>query len=551
MIREKIKALLSELNKDIYEKEEVMALALLTSLAGESIFLLGDVGIAKSLVARRLKYVFKDGTSFEYLMSRFSTPDEIFGNISVSKLKNEDKYERIVKNYLPDATVVFLDEIWKASPSIQNSLLVVVNEKVFRNGESEIKIPMKALISASNELPARGEGLEALYDRFLLRYIVVGIQDSNNFNSMICKDADLYSDSVNAKNKISEAEYEKIKTGMSGVLVPVNVLNVIHMIRQLIENYNNTHPQNQIRVSDRRWKKITRLLKASAFLNDRTQVDLIDCFLIVHCIWDVPDHINDCFQLVSNAILQSGYKISFKRMDAIRTGVAWLKSQLAPEEAQPMVEPQMQQQPAQPDNNNTGAPAIFAGDNPMPMKGYYMVMGLELYMEQDDYITMGADFKNVVLWEYMRGEYVKAGDYRFKKVGPCRIESDKPLLRNASNNVLGMKTLDGNLPPMTQNTNIQQPQVQQVQQPVALPQKRGPINKKQCVQTIGNIRREIDKQKAEILKYKQEQMKSGNNNLFVSSNLNSVVVDCLTNAQIELEKLEVETSLAERQLLAM
>ena len=143
-VKQKITELLQRLNDGVYEKEEIVALSFLSSVAGESIFLLGAPGVAKSLIARRLKYAYKDGNSFDYLMSRFSTPDEIFGPVSISKLQDEDKYERIVKNYLPSATVVFLDEIWKAGPSIQNALLTVLNEKVYRNGEQEIKVPMKA-----------------------------------------------------------------------------------------------------------------------------------------------------------------------------------------------------------------------------------------------------------------------------------------------------------------------------------------------------------------------------------------------------------------------
>ena len=85
-IKDKIKLLLEKLNEGVYEKEEVIALSLLSSIAGESIFLLGEPGVAKSLVARKLKYAFKDGTSFEYLMNRFSTPDEIFGPVSISQL---------------------------------------------------------------------------------------------------------------------------------------------------------------------------------------------------------------------------------------------------------------------------------------------------------------------------------------------------------------------------------------------------------------------------------------------------------------------------------
>ena len=132
-VKPRITELLKQLNHGVIEKEEVIALSLLSSVAGESIFLLGPPGVAKSLVARRLKYAYKNGSSFEYLMNRFSTPDEIFGPVSISQLKNHDKYERVVKNYLPTATVVFLDEIWKAGPSIQNALLTVLNEKIYRN----------------------------------------------------------------------------------------------------------------------------------------------------------------------------------------------------------------------------------------------------------------------------------------------------------------------------------------------------------------------------------------------------------------------------------
>ncbi|MDR1900837.1 MAG: AAA family ATPase [Treponema sp.] len=308
-VKEKIEKLLTQLNEGIFEKEEVIRLALLSSIAGESIFLLGPPGVAKSLVARRLKFAYQDAKVFEYLMSRFSTPDEIFGPVSISKLKNEDKYERITGRYLPAADVVFLDEIWKAGPSIQNALLTVINEKKFRNGENEIDVPMKALISASNELPAKEQGLEALWDRFLVRLYVGGIEDTGNFNAMISEKLNLYEDTV--LDKITGEEYQSWSKAIDKIEIPSNVFNVIDVVRKKIaaDNEKRENEANQIYVSDRRWRKIVRLLRTSAFLNDRKEVDLMDCFLIKDCIWNEDGQREAVFQYVSGAIEEYGVNI--------------------------------------------------------------------------------------------------------------------------------------------------------------------------------------------------------------------------------------------------
>lgn len=269
--------LLCELRGGLYEKDDVLALSLLASLAGEGIFMLGPPGVGKSLIARRLKFAWSGASVFEYLMSRFSTPDEVFGPVSISKLKNDDSYERSINGFLPGADIVFLDEIWKAGPAIQNALLTVLNEKIFRNGNYELRVPLKTLIAASNGLPAEGEGLEALWDRFLLRVRVSRVNDGGLFIKMIEDTSDALCDTVRKKNKITQDEYEKWQNDFNEIILDDSVKNIILILRE---------SQNDICVSDRRWKKIARLLRVCAFVHDRKKTNRADALLIYHCLWN-------------------------------------------------------------------------------------------------------------------------------------------------------------------------------------------------------------------------------------------------------------------------
>jgi MoxR-like ATPase len=271
-------------------------------------------------------------------MSRFSTPDEIFGPVSIKKLKIADKYERVIRNYLPSAEVVFLDEIWKAGPSIQNALLTILNEKKFRNGEREIDVPIKALISASNELPVKmdkeqGQSLEAIWDRFLLRLVVGVIEDPEKFNKMIKESSDPFKDkmeNIDENDKITKNDYKEWSEKIAEIKIPDNVINVIGVVRDKIRKYNEDNKENvekQIYVSDRRWQKIVRLMRASAFVNDRIEIDLMDCFLIKHCIWNEKSQIDTVWQFVSGTIEEYGYtkEIDFKdiedELDNFRTEI--------------------------------------------------------------------------------------------------------------------------------------------------------------------------------------------------------------------------------------
>ena len=320
---ERFKLLLQEMNRGIYEKETEISLSLLAALAGESIILLGPPGVAKSMVARQLKTAFRDAQSFEYLMSRFSTPDEIFGPVSIQKLKTSDTYERAVEGYLPTADVVFLDEIWKAGPAIQNTLLTVINEKIFRNGNREMHLPLKLLVAASNELPAKGEGLEALWDRFVIRIESRPIKLEKNFRAMLLEaPTDFlgptdFTDSTDSSGsmgksdsadfsdlKITSEEYAEWAEKICKIGVKEEVLDAISAIRKSLRtvNVDEAAERRNIYVSDRRWKNIVRLLRTSAFMQDREEVDICDLLPIYHCLWQEPEERDAIRNIVIRAL---------------------------------------------------------------------------------------------------------------------------------------------------------------------------------------------------------------------------------------------------------
>ncbi len=277
-MRERVRRLLNCLEDGLIERETPVRLALLTAIAGEHLLLIGTPGTAKSALARKLHLAFEEGNYFERLLTRFSVPEELFGPLSIKALE-KDRYQRLTDRYLPSATIAFIDEIFKANSAILNSLLTLLNEREFDNGDQRVKVPLISVIGASNELPEEDE-LQALYDRFLCRYHVKPVTDQA-FEELLqlkekkqCKPEE--------KDRLDRETIKQIQHGAEQVLLSTEVLELLTSIRKFLQ-------ENRLSVSDRRWRKVVKLLKVSAYTNDQESVTIWDCWLLQHCLWDTPE----------------------------------------------------------------------------------------------------------------------------------------------------------------------------------------------------------------------------------------------------------------------
>ena len=298
-LREKIEKNLEILNNGLVGKEKVMKLGLLSILSGENMILVGPPGTAKSEISRRLREILADSgseTYFEYLFTKFTTPEEIFGPLSIKQLQN-DKFERNTEGYMPSSRIVFLDEIFKANSSILNTLLTILNERVFHNGLKREKTPLISLIGASNELPFENDELTALYDRFLIRAVVGYVSDDEIEILLDIKETDM---EIPAEIKFTESDLNEIRNESEKVRVTFGIKKTIMQIRQ---DYNKIFAEdNHEIISDRKLVKMVKLLKISAYLNGRNKVDFSDLMLLTNCLWNNPENIEKVTKLVLEAV---------------------------------------------------------------------------------------------------------------------------------------------------------------------------------------------------------------------------------------------------------
>lgn len=318
----KIEEAINKTVNDLAERDESVRLSVLATLAGEHIVLLGPPGTAKSLIARRTSLLFDDFNYFEYLLTKFTVPEEIFGPLSLKALEN-DRFERKTAGFIPQANIVFLDEIFKANSSILNSLLSLINERVFYNGANRVKVPLVSLIGASNEIPVEGEGLDALYDRFLIRYIVKPIESDEQFLHKIIR----YNKQVAQQIKLDNKLIEEVKNRVDDIIIDEQLESKILSLHSKLKSHD-------IYVSDRRWKKGIKLIKIVALISGKSKADAFDALVLKHVLWSFPQDRDLVFSLVVSTFLGeeddtdqrkflSAVAADFQKIKARISGSSW------------------------------------------------------------------------------------------------------------------------------------------------------------------------------------------------------------------------------------
>jgi MoxR-like ATPase len=287
--RRLIDGILQPLKESFVGKDEIIDLLGICLVAGENLFLLGPPGTAKSAVvqelARRL-----DGHVFDYLLTRFTEPNELFGPFDIRRLR-EGELVTNTEGMLPEAAVVFLDELFNANSAILNSLLTVLNERVFRRGRETRRLPTLTVVGASNRLP-EDEALGALFDRFLVRVRCDNVPTEQLQNVLMAGwQLDTQAEPPAATmtpDQIRELQFLLRSVDLSAVRGPLG---------ELVQRLRHAG----LAVSDRRAVKLQRIIAASALLCGRLAAQISDLWVVRH-IWDTEEQVEILQALVNDAL---------------------------------------------------------------------------------------------------------------------------------------------------------------------------------------------------------------------------------------------------------
>jgi MoxR-like ATPase len=287
--RRLIDGILRPLKESFVGKDEIIDLLGICLVAGENLFLLGPPGTAKSAVVQELAKRL-DGRVFDYLLTRFTEPNELFGPFDIRRLR-EGELITNTEGMLPEAAVVFLDELFNANSAILNSLLTVLNERVFRRGRETRRLPTLMVVGASNRLP-EDEALGALFDRFLVRVRCDNVP-TEHLQNVLAAGWQLDTQAAPASATMTTDQIRELQF----LLRNVDLSAVRGPLGELVQRLRHAG----LAVSDRRAVKLQRIIAASALLCGRLAAQISDLWVVRH-IWDTEEQVEVLQALVNDAL---------------------------------------------------------------------------------------------------------------------------------------------------------------------------------------------------------------------------------------------------------
>lgn len=292
-ITSRINGIWKEMRSQFKERDAEATGLMVAVLARQHLLMIAAPGTAKTAMLLALANAIEGARTFVRLLTKFSVPEEVFGAVKLSALK-QDKFERSTKGKLPEAHFALIDEIFRSNSALLNMLLTAVNERLFDNDGQRVQIPLETVVGASNSLPEEGGELQALFDRFLLRYVPAYIQEDANFVAM------LKAPEPTLSTKLTLDELHRAQAEAAKIQIPADVYNVIVSVRKSLG-------REGIIASDRRYKWTLSAIRAHAYLHGRQVVSSDDVEILTACLWDEPAQrakVNAAVLSVSNPLQQ-------------------------------------------------------------------------------------------------------------------------------------------------------------------------------------------------------------------------------------------------------
>jgi MoxR-like ATPase len=306
-VNQKFQLLRRQVGRECLEREyHIDALVALFICKNHGV-LLGPPGTGKTYLIELLCNSIVGSEFFSILASPTTKPDEFFGPVSIKQLQDNETYARNTKGRLPQADFAYGDEFFKCPSAVLNTLLKLINERVFFNPDAET-VPLRTFIGSSNEVPSNDPTAQALLDRFVWKNWVGYLQDEDNVNTLWERSVDGHKSNVTIKLTTQDMD-QALALAKKVRIKPV--FSVLQRIKAKLKF-------SKFVISDRKWTMILSFLQSFAWVKGHSSVSLDTLREVLpDCIWTKPEDKNAIAEIIDTEI-----DASYKELTDVETAIA-------------------------------------------------------------------------------------------------------------------------------------------------------------------------------------------------------------------------------------